>query len=112
MSKPNLNKDIEKNAVWNGTHYEHFGIMPEISGVYGHTPENISTVKIKISGDQSRPPSNDIMGVDYWGWFDFKQQDFTMIYAKRFLLNMCFTYGIEASEKANEGKAYRLEVIT
>lgn len=100
-----------QQAVWNGKYYEHFGIRKEIAYMYGHKENEVSNVEMKVSADQRIPPANDgNMDRDYWGWFDFERQEFTMIYAKRFLLNMCFAYGIEASEQANQGKAYRLEV--
>jgi hypothetical protein len=45
------------------------------------------------------------------GWYDSKKEIFSMIYSKRFLLEMCFPYGLKASEEANHGKAYRLEIL-
>jgi hypothetical protein len=101
----------KQQAVWNGKYYEHFGIRKEIAYMYGHKENEVSDVEMRVSADQRLPVSNDgDMNSDYWGWFDFERQEFTIIYAKRFLLNMCFTYGIEASEQAKQGKAYRLEV--
>lgn len=100
----------QQRAVWNGKYYEHFGIRKEIANMYGHKANEVSDVEMKISVDQKLPVSNDgDMDSDYWGWFDFERQEFTMIYAKRFLLNMCFAYGIEAAEQVKQGKAYRLE---
>jgi hypothetical protein len=101
---------IHQRAVWNGKYYEHFGIRKEIAYMYGHKENDVSDVEMKVSADQRLPVSNDgDMNSDYWGWFDFERQEFTMIYAKRFLLDMCFAYGIEAAEQAKQGKAYRLE---
>jgi len=103
---------IQQKAVWNGKHYEHFGIIKELVNIYGHKAEDVCDVELKISSDQRLPVPNDgDMNHDYWGWFDFERQEFSMIYPKRFLLNMCFAYGIEASEEAKQGKAYRLEQI-
>ena len=39
------------------------------------------------------------------------KDDFIMIYAQRFLLDMCFPYGIKATEEKGQGKAYRLEIV-
>jgi len=34
-----------------------------------------------------------------------------MIYAQRFLLDMCFPAGIKETENGGGGKAYRLEIV-
>jgi hypothetical protein len=98
-------------AVFNGKNYEHFGIHPTLASLYGDKPEDIVEVKLKISIDQKIPENDNTMTPDYWGWYDFKKKNFTMIYAKRFLLEMCFPYGIKASEDKKQGKAYRLEIL-
>ena len=94
--------------------FYHFGIVPSLASVYGNKPEDIVQVSITIAEDQTIP-ENDSDGKeyvgDYWGWFDFNEQRFSMIYPRRFLLNMCFAYGIEASEERGHGKAFRLVVI-
>lgn len=101
-------------AVFNGKYFEHFGIREISAFLYGKKKEEILKVELTISDDQSLPPlpQNDpaVMTSDYWGWWDNEQKHFSMIYQKRFLLNMCFPYGIESSEEKGKGKAYRLEV--
>jgi hypothetical protein len=93
-------------------HYYHFGINRSFASIYGAKPEDVEDIKMKISDDQTIPKSdNKDIDVDYWGWYDFNSKYFSMIYPKRFLLNMCFAYGIEASEKSEQGKSYRLEII-
>jgi hypothetical protein len=108
----------ETTAVLNGDHYRHFGIQPITANLYGDKPEDIETIKFKIHEDQSLPEKNNITNmtqqclVDYWGWYDYKDDDFTMmIYPQRFLLNMCFPSGINGSEEVHHGKAFRLEII-
>lgn len=92
--------------------YQHFNIHPSTAMVYGDKPEDIVIVDMEIAEDQTIPdeskPDNT---ADYWGWYDNKKQDFTLIYAKRFLLNMCFPSGIKGSEEADSGKAYRLKIV-
>ena len=114
------NKIIHKTAVFNGKNFEHFGIRPITASVYGNKVSDIVEVELSIADNQDIPPSPQddpkINEPDYWGWWDNEKQDFTMIYAKRFLLDMCFPVGIEATEKHYkgktwEGKAYRLNVI-
>jgi hypothetical protein len=95
-----------------GDFYQHFGIHPKLASVYGDKPEDIVEIKFKISDDQSIPPNDQSMNPDYWGWYDNNSKKFSMmIYAKRFLLEMCFPYGIKASEDKGHGKAYRLEIL-
>lgn len=102
-------KSFIKTAIWNKDHYHHFGIIPTLAHLYGDSPENIHNINLRISEDQSQPVDNN-PHVDYWGWFDFQKKDFTLIYPQKFLLNMCFTYGIKAEEDSGKGKAYRLEI--
>jgi hypothetical protein len=106
--------NFRETAILNvkGKYYQHFGIRPMLCSVYGDKPEDIVTIEFKISTDQSIPLSNDkSMSADYWGWYDYEKKKFTMIYAKHFLLEMCFAYGIQACEDKGQGKAYRLEIV-
>lgn len=109
-----MKKTHKHKAVFNGEYFEHFGIREVTASLYGKKKEEILEVKLTISEDQSipPPPQNDpaVLTSDYWGWWDNEDKAFTMIYQKRFLLDMCFPYGIEASEEKGKGKAYRLEV--
>ena len=109
------NKIIKQTAVFNGKTFEHFGIKPHIASMYGKKPEDIINVELTVANDQTIPPppqeDPNVNDADYWGWYDFKRIDFTMVYAKRFLLEMCFPAGLEESEKFREGKAYRVNVV-
>ena len=106
-----MEKFFEHTAFFDGKIFVHFGIHETTAKLYGHEPEEIVKVKLEVSDNQEVPPANDTSMVeDYWGWYDNKKQRFTLVYAKRFLLNMCFPYGIEATEKTGEGKAYRLKI--
>jgi hypothetical protein len=106
-----MNTTFKHNATFNGKNYEHFGIHPNLASIYGKKPEDVIEVCLKISDNQEIPKKDNNMVVDYWGWFDNKKQNFTIIYPKRFLLEMCFPYGIKASEDKGDGKAYRLEIV-
>lgn len=108
-----LKDDYEVMAVYsmNGNCYHHFGIHPKTASMYGDNPDAIVTLKFKISDDQSIPETHSVGG-DYWGWYAFdKDEEFSMIYPQRFLVDMCFTHGIRGAEEVNHGKAYRLELI-
>jgi len=114
----NENKDVDgihtTTAIFNGDYYEHFGIQPFTASLYGNDPDEIVEIKFHISDDQQVYEEN-FDGIndkaDYWGWYE-PNKGFSMIYPKRFLLNMCFPAGIEGTENAHPGsKAYRLEII-
>ena len=97
-----------------GKFYQHFGICETLCCIYGDKPEDIVEIEFNISTDQSVPKHNEqiqTLGADYWGWYDNEDKKFTMmIYAQRFLLEMCFP-NMEESEKRGRGKAYRLEIV-
>jgi len=108
----NIDNVFEMNAVWNKTHYHHFGIHPTTACLYGDDADDIETIRVKISDNQSIPESNQKnMIADYWGWFDSKDETFGLTYPQRFLLDMCFPNGIKLSEEHGQGKAYRLIII-
>lgn len=107
-------KRFEINAVWDGNKcYHHFGIVPSLASMYGNKPEDIETITMKISEDQSIPvPNGEYREADYWGWINADEDELsTMLFAQRFLLDMCFPTGIAGSEEAGRGKAYRLEIV-
>ncbi len=88
----------------------HFGIRDMTSSLYGYKPKDILEVDMVISEDQTLPENdNDRTEPDYWGWYDNDDKRISMMYSARFLLDMCFPYGIKASEKAGQGKAFRFE---
>ncbi len=107
-----MKTEFKTAAVWNKDHYYHFGIHPVTCKMYGHELSDIVDINFTIDEDQTLPESNTgSMTADYWGWFDEEKQEFTMIYPQRFLLGMCFAYGIKSSEDSNQGKAYRIKLI-
>ena len=91
--------------------YHHFGIHPSIAFMYGNKSEDVVNLKFKISDNQIRNHEIDIKDNDYWGFYSFKEANFTLIYPQHFLLDMCFPGGTKAEEDANVGKAYRIEII-
>ncbi len=101
-------------AVLNGDTFEHFGINKVTATMYGNQPDDIITVELTVAEDQTIPPQpqNDpnIKDNDYWAWWEFEENNYTLVWHKRFLLNMCFPYGIQLTEEKNKGKAYRVNV--
>lgn len=108
-----MNKQYTVRAVWKEKCYMHFGIHPMTTALYGYKEEDIVELKVEIHEDQSRPePNGKYEEADYWGWIPEGKDEFgTMVYAQFFLLQMCFPYGVKASEEAGQGKAYRLKII-
>ena len=110
--KTNNMENFKITAVYsiNGNCYHHFGIRESLASLYGDNPKDIKELTMKVSNNQSIVDEINTKP-DYWGWYDNKKEIFTMIYSKRFLLEMCFPYGIKSSEETNHGKAYRLEIV-
>ena len=104
---------FETTAVWDEKSYHHFGIRPSLASLYGDDPEDIETIVMGVSEDQTIPePNEKRQEADYWGWYDFEDKRFTnMIYTQRFLLEICFPAGIKGTEEVGQGKAYRLELV-
>jgi hypothetical protein len=108
-----MKKQFKMNAIKDPKCYKHFGIHPSTASLYGHKEEEIVEVLMGIAEDQTRPePNNHPEEADYWGWIATGEEEpTTLLYAQYFLLNMCFPYGIKASEEKGQGKAYRLKII-
>lgn len=105
-----------KTAILNTTKgfYHHFGIHECTANLYGDNPLDILEVTFKVHGDQSIPAfNNKDLNADYWGWYELENDDFTLIYPKRFLLDMCFPAGLLKTEmgQPGKGKSYRLEIV-
>jgi len=101
-------KEFEISAVLDGKSWKYFGIHESLVSLYGVNKEDIKTLVMKISDNQNIEDLNK-NNADYWGWFD--NNKFTLIYPKRFLLEMCFPYGLKVTEKSGRGKSYRLEIL-
>lgn len=91
--------------------FEHFGIHPKTASLYGRQAAEIIEVEVSISDNQEKPKSGKMEAADYWGWWDYKRNEFSLIWPQYFLLNMCFPYGMVPQEERGDGKAYRVNVI-
>lgn len=106
------NFTTKKNAVFSRGFYQYIGINRAFVYVYGFSDSDIVEVEFKVSENQSIDKCSLQDVGDYWGWYDFKAQDFVFIFQNRPMLNMAFTYGIKAQEEVKkDGKAYRLELV-
>lgn len=112
-----MENQFEITAVAHEGVYRHFGIHPKSAPLYGDNPDDIDLLVMKISDDQSIPkPNAEYKEADYWVWYDLdtfvRKEGFSqMLYAQRFLLDMCFPAGIKGTEEAGQGKAYRVEIV-
>ncbi len=111
-----MKKTFEVTCVFDKDekYYEHFWINEKIAFFYGNKPEEIVTIKMKVSKNQKLKSFEEgklSQENDYWGWYDFEEKKFRLIWHKRLFLEMCFP-DMKASEEAKHGKAYRLEIVT
>ena len=111
MDIGNLKSEFVLTAIKKDGYFEHFGINPTTAMLYSRKAEDIVEVKVKFSSNQEKPVKDGWSNGDYWGWFDYKESRFTLVYRAYFLLDMCFPSGVDVSERNGKGKAYRLEVI-
>lgn len=90
-------------------HFYHFGIQPVTASLYGHKPEEIITVSLRISKDQiQREQAKDV--ADYWGWFDAERGEFVHVYPSLLQLKVCSPDFWARWIREGRGQMYRLEV--
>lgn len=66
----------------------------------------IFEITLEIDTNQEK----NVGDVEYWGWLE-GDGSLSMVFAAYFLFNMCFPYGVEASEKAGKGIAIKLKIV-
>lgn len=102
-------KEFESYAVPCEYGFKHIGIYPELASMYGISDKSkIKKVKIKIDDDQTTPP--DYEAPEYWGLWNYKRGEFSMIYFMYKIFSVCFPYGVDQVEKWMDGKAFRLNI--
>jgi hypothetical protein len=112
----NFNKipdTFKVNAVKFDNYYRHFGIHPKFASLYGDDPNDIEEITMVVDKNittQNRDKSLD-KEQGYWGWFDQKQQRFTLIYPCFLQLYVCFPGGILGEERSGQGQAFKLDVL-
>lgn len=104
-----FDKIQETTVVYENSLLRHFGINRQHAMVYGIDDASlIHNVQFVISDDQSEPDWN---SDDYWGWWDYSDGKFTMIYQNYKVFHVCFPYGVKEAEHSLQGKAYRLKIL-
>ena len=104
---------IEKYAVIqennDGIYFSTIGLNPNFASAYGvKDTDKIYKVTFDIHEDQSEPKWN---AQEYWGWEDFDDNQYKIIWPNYKLFHCCFPYGVKAEELAGKGKAVRLKLI-
>jgi hypothetical protein len=66
----------------------------------------IFEITLEVDGNQEK----NIGDIEYWGWIN-GNGSLTMVFAAYFLFNMCFPYGVEASEKDGKGIAVKFKIV-
>lgn len=109
-----IGTEFKSNAVKHKDgHYNHFGIHPTTASLYGDDANDIEEITLIVTENQDKPncQPKDLIGIDYWCWYDFERKTFSMIYPQYFLLNMCFPGGTKCDEDKGLGQAYRVEIV-
>jgi hypothetical protein len=47
---------------------------------------------------------------DQWGWWDAEDKTFCMIFPRRMLVEMCFTYGSKVEEERDRGRVVQVRI--
>lgn len=48
----------------------------------------------------------------YWGWHDFKDDSYSMIWPSEAQLHICFPYGMKVAQEAGNGEPIRFSVAS
>lgn len=109
-----IHRVFETTAVLGPRGFQHFGITEMSASLYGDKAEDIQYLQVKVSQNQEMPPKHDNLNpeADYWAWYDKERDRLSLIYPKRFLLQMCFAYGMKIMEERGFGIACRVEIVT
>jgi hypothetical protein len=93
-----------------GTFFTRIGLEPTHAKMFGvKDTDEIYRLTFDIHEDQSEPDWN---AIDYWGWLDFNDMEYKMIFPNYKLFHACFPYGVKASEASGRGKSYRLKLVS
>lgn len=93
-----------------GTFFTRIGLEPTHAKMFGvNDTDEIYRLTFDIHEDQSEPDWN---AIEYWGWLDFNDMEYKMIFPNYKLFHVCFPYGVKASEDSGKGKSYRLKLVS
>ena len=80
-----------------------YGFYPHLFAVRCHA-DNEPVLKVLVTEEQETKES-------YWAWWDFAEKNFSFVYPRKMLLEMCFTYGPEVEIKAGKGLILPVSIV-
>ena len=93
-----------------GLYFTTIGLNPKFAHYWGvKDTDKIYKVTFDIHENQSEPNWD---AQEYWGWLDFDDNKYKMIWPNYKLFHCCFTYGVKAEELSGKGKSVRLKLIS
>ncbi len=93
-----------------GTFFNRIGLEPNHKKMFGvKDTDEIYRLTFDIHEDQSEPDWN---AIEYWGWLDFSDMEYKMVFPNYKLFHVCFPYGVKAAEDSGKGKSYRLKLVS
>lgn len=100
-------KEFISTCVKEGEYYKFFGIHEKTACMYGKKKEDIVRVKMRKSETQEKNYHEDA----YWGFYDIKRGDFSLIYPNLVSLTVCFPASMDTYENIREGLFIKLDII-
>lgn len=89
----------------------HFGVNQKFLSIYGITDKtSLRKVYFKVSDDQDDFFREENTS-DYFGWFDYKDNKFTIIFQNIKVFACSFPYTLKDADDTMQGKVFRLEII-
>lgn len=68
-----------------------------------HNNQNAPMLKARVSEGKDIPGS-------YWAWWGIERQAFTMVFRRKFIVEMCFPYGTKVEEERGRGKLLPVDI--
>jgi hypothetical protein len=82
-----------------GTYYAHFYPHPKVTQTCGSEP----VLQVLVSETTETPDC-------YWAYWDNEKSKFTHIYVAKFLVDMCFAYGVQSEIKLGRGELLPVKI--
>jgi uncharacterized protein (UPF0335 family) len=110
------NKEIEVGykfkttaTLYKDKYFHHFGIRPITANLYGNNVDDIIEVQCEVIeiGYPDYKPDN---SVQYWGFYDIKRKNVSLIYPSWLQFYTCFPYGPKAEEERGVGYCVKIDV--
>lgn len=94
---------LEHLSAFAGMRFRHF--YPHPMGVSMCGADMSKVYRVRVEHDD-----NVSVRDRYWGWWDFKDGRWTLVYGSQIQLQVCFTYGHAIEEKSGRGRLLPVKV--